>query len=214
MAEQVLNARMRTVSGKNKVDKLRREGEIPAILYMKGAEPVQLTVDALEFNRVYQEVGTSNLLKVNMEGKEQAVLIREVQRHPFKDDVLHIDFLGVRADETLRVMVPIVLLNRDEIRVQPSILMQSLDEVEVECLPADIPSQAEYDVKEMQIGDVITVEDLDIAKDDKLRILADLTEAVASLNQPEEAKEEEESEEVAAGDVPEIGKENEEADGE
>jgi large subunit ribosomal protein L25 len=210
----VLNARMRTVSGKNKVDKLRREGEIPAILYMKGAEPVQLTVDALEFNRVYQEVGTSNLLKVNMEGKEQAVLIREVQRHPFKDDVLHIDFLGVRADETLRVMVPIVLLNRDEIRVQPSILMQSLDEVEVECLPADIPSQAEYDVKEMQIGDVITVEDLDIAKDDKLRILADLTEAVASLNQPEEAKEEKESEEVAAGDVPEIGKEKEEADGE
>ena len=146
--------------------------------------------------------------------KKKTVLIKEVQRHPFRDEVLHIDFQGVRMDEAIRLLVPVVLVNRDEIRVQPSVLLQMLDEVEIECLPGDIPAQAEVDVQNMQIGDVITVADLDVAKNDKVTVLINEEEPVASLSEPqEEVISEETEEETSAADVPVVGeKEKEEAE--
>ena len=105
-------------------------------------------------------------------------------------------------------------MNRDEIRVQPSVLLQMLDEVEIECLPGDIPAQAEVDVQNMQIGDVITVADLDVAKNDKVTVLINEEEPVASLSEPqEEVISEETEEETSAADVPVVGeKEKEEAE--
>lgn len=209
MANFKLTAEKREESGKNRVDKLRAQGIVPAVIYQKDEEPVSVKVDALAFARVYTEAGTSALVDLSLDGGKRTVLIKEVQKHPYRDDVLHIDFQGVRMDETIRLMVPVVLLNRDEIRVQPSVLLQMIDEVEVECLPADIPAQAEVDVENMQIGDVITVGDLDIAKNDKITVLAELEEPVASLSEPQDESLVEEEEETEAGEVPEIGKEEE-----
>lgn len=210
MADYQLRAAAREEAGKNRVDKLRDAGEIPAVVYQKNEEPVSVKVSAREFLKVYTKAGTSALVDLDLDGAKKTVLIKEVQMHPYKDLVLHIDFQGVRMDEKIKVTVPVMLVGRDEIRVQPSVLMQMVDEVEVECLPADIPASAEVNVEEMQIGDVITVGDLDIAKNDKITILVDAEEPIASLSEPQDEALAEVGEEGAeAGEVPEIGKESE-----
>ena len=110
-------------------------------------------------------------------------------------------------------MVPVVLENKDNIRVQPSVLMQLLDEVEVECLPTKLPSEAVVDVELMEIGQNILVSDLDVAKDDDLTVLTDLEEVVATLSEPREEEIEEELADVDAADVPTV-EETEEAENE
>lgn len=213
MTEYKLNATKREGSGKNRVDKLRAAGEIPAVIYQKGEENELVQVKDLEFAHVYSKAGTSSLVDLAIDGTTKKVLIKEVQRHPYRNEVLHVDFQGVRMDEAVRLMVPVVLLHRDEIRVQPSILLQMIDEIEIECLPGDIPAQAEVDVENMQIGDVITVADLDVAKNDKVNVLIDENEPVASLNEPqEETAAEEEEESTDAADVPVVGEEEKEAE--
>ncbi|WP_071705197.1 50S ribosomal protein L25 [Murdochiella vaginalis] len=212
MTEYKLNATKREGSGKNRVDKLRAAGQIPAVIYQKGEENALIQVKDLEFAHVYNKAGSSSLVDVTVDGEVKTVLIKEVQRHPYRNEVLHIDFQGVRMDEVVRLMVPVVLLHRDEIRVQPSILLQMIDEIEIECLPGDIPAQAEVDVENMQIGDVLTVADLDVAKNDKVQVLIDENEPVASLSEPQEESIEEEEETTEAADVPVVGEEDKEAE--
>ena len=214
MTEYKLNAMKREGSGKNRVDKLRAEGQIPAVIYQKGEENELVQVKDLEFAHVYNKAGSSSLVDLVVDSDTKKVLIKEVQRHPYRNEVLHVDFQGVRMDEAVRLMVPVVLLHRDEIRVQPSILLQMIDEIEVECLPGDIPAQAEVDVENMQIGDVITIADLDVSKNEKVNVLIDENEPVASLNEPQEEVVEEETEEESteAADVPVVGEEETEAE--
>lgn len=214
MTEYKLNAMKREGSGKNRVDKLRAAGQIPAVIYQKGEENELVQVKDLEFAHVYNKAGSSSLVDLVVDSETKKVLIKEVQRHPYRNEVLHVDFQGVRMDEAVRLMVPVVLLHRDEIRVQPSILLQMIDEIEVECLPGDIPAQAEVDVENMQIGDVITIADLDVSKNEKVNVLVDENEPVASLNEPQEEAVEEETEEESteAADVPVVGEEEKEAE--
>lgn len=214
MTEYKLNAMKREGSGKNRVDKLRAAGQIPAVIYQKGEENELVQVKDLEFAHVYNKAGSSSLVDLVVDSETKKVLIKEVQRHPYRNEVLHVDFQGVRMDEAVRLMVPVVLLHRDEIRVQPSILLQMIDEIEVECLPGDIPAQAEVDVENMQIGDVITIADLDVSKNEKVNVLVDENEPVASLNEPQEEVVEEETEEESteAADVPVVGEEEKEAE--
>lgn len=214
MTEYKLNAMKREGSGKNRVDKLRAEGQIPAVIYQKGEDNELVQVKDLEFAHVYNKAGSSSLVDLVVDSETKKVLIKEVQRHPYRNEVLHVDFQGVRMDEAVRLMVPVVLLHRDEIRVQPSILLQMIDEIEVECLPGDIPVQAEVDVENMQIGDVITIADLDVSKNEKVNVLVDENEPVASLNEPQEEVVEEETEEESteAADVPVVGEEEKEAE--
>ena len=114
-------------------------------------------------------------------------------------------------DEKIRVFIPVVLLNRDEIKLQPSVLVQILDEVEVECLPADIPNTAEVDVADMDFATPIYVSDLDIAKEEKVEILLDLDTVVCTLSEPSMEEEEEDLEEVEdAADVPLVSDEEDE----
>lgn len=208
MADHKLQAELREAQGKNQVDKLRANGILPGVLYQRDGKNVNVQVDELEFNRVYGEVGTSTLLDIELsDGSKRTVLIKEVQKHPFKNQYLHIDFQGVRMDEAIKVTVPVVLLNRDEVRVQPSVISQMLDEVEIECLPAYIPQTAEVNVEDMQYGDVMTVADLDIASNKEITILADKTDVVCTLSAPQDGSAVEE-EEVSAADVPQVGEED------
>lgn len=211
MSRYKLKTQRRDAVGKNRVDKLRNEGIIPGVVYHKGAESENVQVDEREFNRVFAKAGTSTLIDLDFGGETATVLIKEAQKHPIKDNFLNIDFQEVQADVKIRVTVPVILNGRDDIRVQPSILLQLLEEIEVECYPADIPQTAEVDVTNMQIGDVLTVADLDIAGNEKLELGFGLEEPVASLNEPrEEVEPSGDDEEVSAADVPEIGKDKDE----
>lgn len=193
-----LKLNLRDGKGKNKVDKMRRDSMVPGVVYGNNKEPRNVTVVEKELVKIIEEAGTSNIIDVDLDGDSFKVLFKEIQNHPFKNKVLHFDMFEVNMTEKIRVSIPVVLEGRDEIRVQPSILFQHLDEVEIEVLPGDLPSDAIVNVVEMQIGDTYTVADLDIAKNDKIEILTEMDTAVATLSEP---KSEEEIDEELAGDT-------------
>lgn len=213
MAKYSLNVQSRDAVGSNRVNKLRNQGIIPAVVYHRGEETESVQVNEREFNKVFSKAGTSTLVDLSTEEGPMTVLIKEVQNHPVRGNIIHIDFQAVNMNEAINVTVPVILRGRDEIRVQPSVLLQFIDEISVTCLPGDIPQTAEADVENMQIGDTLTVADLDIAGNDKLTLEFELDEPLCSLNQPEEEvlpEEGEEEAEVSAADVPEIGDEDKE----
>lgn len=214
MNELKLKASVREEIGSNANKKIRREDLIPAVLYQRGEDNQLLTLVSKEFDKVLLEAGTSAIVTLEVDGKPKKVLIKDFQRHPYKNIYVHVDLLGVRMDEKLKVNVPIVLLNRDEIYLQPSVLLHSLNEIEVECLPGDIPQQVEIDVQNMQYGDSFTVEDLDVTKDENITVLTDLDEVICSLQEPREEEVDEEVEDVDAADVEVIGEEDDEEESE
>ena len=210
MADKIiLNLNNREQVGKNKVDKLRGEGLVPGVVYSKGSEPVHVTATARDLNKVYSAMGTSNIFEINVEGKSSMVLFKEIQRHPYKNQILHFDLFLVDMSEKLKVTIPVVLEGKDEIKVQPSNLIQVMDEIEIECLPINLPSEAIVSVIDMAIGDVIEIKDLDVAQNSKIEILTELTETVAILQEIQEVVEEE-TEAADAADVPTVGETKEE----
>lgn len=205
MAKVTLEAHNRDYTGSNKARQHRRDHLIPAVIYGKNEDNKNIQVLEKDLDKAYKKVGTSAILTLDLDGEDILVLIRDVQMHPYKNQYTHVDFLAVNANEAIKVNIPIVLDNRDEIRLQPSVLAQQLDEIELECLPADIPQTANYDVIDMQYNDQVLVSDLDIFGNDKLTFITDPEELVAVLNYPEEETEEEETEEsVDASDVPTV----------
>ncbi len=211
MSEFKLEAKKREGTGKNKVDKMRVEKLVPSVVYSKGKDSQNIVLSEKEFNKIYLEAGTSNIIDLDIEGSNQPALIKEVQKHPFKNQYIHVDFQGVDMTVKMKVIIPVVLEGRDSIRVQPSVLMQLINEVEVECLPADLPSEAVINVEEMQIGDNVTVKDFDIFGNDKIDVLIDAEEVVATLSEPREEVIEEDVEEVSA-EVPTVDETEEAAE--
>lgn len=204
MANLKLKTSVREAVGKNKVDKLREEKIVPGVIYQRGEETIHIQIDEKELNKIYLQAGTSNIVDIDVDGEERMVLFKEVQKHPFKNRYVHVDFMGIKKGQKVTLNVPIVLGGRDEIRVQPSVLSQVLDEVEIECLPSDIPSEAFVDVHDMQIGDTITLEDLDLFQNDKVYVFGEADTVVASLQEPREETIDEDAD-VSAGDVPTVG---------
>ncbi|MEQ3347061.1 50S ribosomal protein L25 [Peptoniphilus senegalensis] len=197
----VLNKR--EAKGKNKVDKLRVNGEVPGVLYSKGNDAKMLSGLEKDLLKAFSDEGYSNIFEIEVDGETTSVLFKEVQMHHIKNAMVHFDLYEVDMNTELTVEVPVVLEGRDEVKVQPSSLIQVLNEVTVTCLPKYLPSEALVNVIDMQIGDVITVADLDIYGNENIKIDMDSEETVATLVEPTEEKEPEEGEEVSA-EVPTV----------
>lgn len=197
----VLNKR--EAKGKNKVDKLRVNGEVPGVLYSKGNDAKMLSGLEKDLLKAFADEGYSNIFEIEVDGETTSVLFKEVQMHHIKNAMVHFDLYEVDMNTELTVEVPVVLEGRDEVKVQPSSLIQVLNEVTVTCLPKYLPSEALVNVVDMQIGDVITVADLDIYGNENVKIDIDAEETVATLVEPTEEKEPEEGEEVSA-EVPTV----------
>lgn len=215
MAEYKLKAQKREAVGKNKVDKIRQNEQLPAAIFQKGKETENITIDDLEFQMLYQKAGMTSVIDLDIDGAVRPAIIKEIQRHPFKNQIYHVGFQGINMDEKIKIEVPVELLHRDEIRKQPSVLNQQLDTIEVLVLPSNIPDSFSIDVQNMDYDDSFTVKDL-VGDNEDVEVLIDLDEVVCSLAMPREEKEEEEVEETSAADVPVVGKEEkeEEADNE
>lgn len=212
MASPKIKVETRADIGSNKVNKLRVENMIPGVIYKRGEETRHIQVKDSDFRRVYRVAGTTSIIDLELDGKTHPVIIKELQSHPVKNEYLHIDFQELDMDETLRVSVPINLINRENIKVQPSVLTQLLDEVEIECLPGDIPSSIDVDVSEMDFTTPIFVQDLDVAKDDKITVWTELDTVVCTLTEPSMEEEELEEDPLLedAADVPLVSDEEEE----
>jgi large subunit ribosomal protein L25 len=175
MAQQAsLQASRRSGAGKGAARSLRRSGRVPAIIYGHDRPPESLAVDAASLGRLLGSIAAgSTILDLTIEGQAPVkALIREIQRHPLRaTDILHFDLYEVRADEKLRVEVPVHLVGTaDGVRNFGGVLDQVLHRLEILVYPADIPSHIEVDVTNLAIGKSIFVRD---AKLEKGQILND-----------------------------------------
>lgn len=208
----------RETTGSNKVNKMRAKDTIPGVLYSRGVETQVISVQKAEFLKVFRSAGTTSLLTLDLDGEKIPAIIKDVQRHPVKGDVLHLDLQKLDMNEKIKITIPVVLLNRDGIQIQPSVLVQQLDEIEVECLPSYIPSTAEVDVEHIDFDTTFLVSDLDVASIDEVTILNELDEVVCSLTEPTIYEDEDELEEDLLGDGDEatepelIGEDDDEED--
>ena len=206
MADLVLNANNREATGKNKVNKLRAEELIPGVIYAKGEENLNVQFTSRDFDKVLRQAGTSTIITLDIDGENKDVLIKDYQTHPYKNQYLHVDFQAINQNETIRVSVPVVLLGRDDLRIDDAVLVQNLDTIEVECLPKYIPQTAEVEISEMEIGDAKTVADLDIFENDNITLLEEDDEVICSLQEAseEEISEDEDGDDVDAAEVPTV----------
>jgi large subunit ribosomal protein L25 len=180
-----LGAQKRADTGKNNNRKLRAGGRIPAVLYGHGEETRPVSVDAHELERLFSHIHVeSTLIDVTVEGERKPLkaLVREVQRHPVRDDVTHVDFYIIHAGERLTVDVPLRITgSAPGVRIG-GLLQQTLDTVEVRCLPDQIPEQIEADISALEIGDSIHVRDLRVPEG--VEILVDGDRTVCSVVPP------------------------------
>ena len=147
--------------GKGDARKLRASGRIPANIYGHGIDSIAVAADAHEFDALTSRISGNTLVELQLGGKSRPVLIREVQRHPYKPLVLHIDFFAIRMDEKIWVSVPVhVTGTASGVKNSGGVLQQALHEVEIECLPSEIPEAFEIDVTALEIGDSLHVSDL------------------------------------------------------
>lgn len=159
-----LTAEPRTVHGTGEMRRLRRAGRTPAVIYGHGREPASLSVSSFDLGRLLEAITpASTIVDVTVGGQTHKTLIREVQRHPLRPGITHVDFYEVRADERITLDVPVHLVGiADGVRHQGGTLDQVLRTVEIEVLPADIPERVELDVTALTIGKALQVSALSI----------------------------------------------------
>lgn len=199
-----INVQRRTDSGKGAARRLRREGKVPAVVYGRKTGNVYLAVDASALNRLLAGGGATALVDLIIDGNQtQTALIREVQRQPDRDDVLHVDFHAVEMDQEVEVRVPVVLVGEDQRESDGGIVTQLLRELAVTCLPADIPERIEADVSGLRVGDSLLVSDLVVPPGVTVNTPAEevvVSVVAAEAEEAEAAGEEAESGEKPAGD--------------
>ncbi|MQA90035.1 MAG: 50S ribosomal protein L25 [Gemmatimonas sp.] len=192
-----LAARPREESGKSVARRLRREGRIPAVAYGHGEATRSLTVDAQELEKLLSNINAeTTIIDLEVEGVRLPVsaLIREIQHHPSRPIILHVDFFQIRAGKKLHVEVPIRLHGTPiGVRESGGVLQEVLREITVECLPKDIPQGVDIDVDDLELGGTVHVSDISIPSgtilnDPELVICSVSVPMVAALPEEEEAQ--------------------------
>src|SRR3990167_8019981 len=197
-----------------KVKKLRAVGIVPAKLFGKGVKSTSLQMDKKDFQKTFRKVGETGLLELTLDKAEHPVLIHRVQRDPKSDEVIHVDFHQVNLKEKITTNVPVVLVGESPAEKSGvGLVLQTLNEVEVECLPADIPHNFEVNVDKLEeVGQTTHVKDLKVEKD-KVEIKNDPEEVIVSV-QTAEMKEVVEEAPVSPEEVEATAEKGEEAEGE
>jgi large subunit ribosomal protein L25 len=201
--ELILMAEPREIHGK-KVKRLRREGLLPGVVYGPVLdETVSVSVNYRDFAKFFMAHGHSSIFTLKWDGGSQPVLIREVQYEPVRHDMLHVDFFAPNMNVTLRQSVPLVLQHPGE--VAGGVLQHMLNEIEVEALPSDLPSELHVDASKLEnVGDSLHVSDIEgianvtIITDPDTMIAAISAEAVEAAEEEEAEVEETEGAEEAA----------------
>lgn len=161
-AEKNVQAKSRQGGGKNDARRLRQTGMIPAVVYGAGQDSTAIAVDPKQMSRIlHSESGHNSIFDLSLDGQSAKVMIVDWQYEPIKGKLIHIDFKRIALDKPIRVEVPIQLTGTAVgVKTQGGILDQTLREVELECLPGDIPSHIDLDVSELAFGMVLRVSDL------------------------------------------------------
>lgn len=183
MATATLNATPRSDVGKGAARKLRSTARIPGVIYGHHRDAQPLAIDARELEKLLGQIAPgTTVVELNLEGRVSRTLIREIQRHPFKRQVLHIDFQELVAGEKITVDIPIVLVGTAAGVKDGGTVEEVTREVTVEVDPANIPSHFEIDISHLGINDSVHVSDIKIPEG--VELLADLEATVAVVAPP------------------------------
>jgi len=179
--EKNIEANPRQSGTKNDARRLRKDGLIPAVLYGAGLEPLTISVDPKQMKRILaSEAGHNTIFDLAAGGDSGKAMIVDWQSDPIRGALLHVDLKRIAMDRLLRVSVPIALVGEAPgVKVQGGILEQMMREVEIECLPADIPGHIDGDVSQMMFGQTLRVSDL--PNSDKIKFVTDGNQAIAHV---------------------------------
>ena len=182
MASASLSAETRTESGKGVARKLRAAGRVPGVIYGHAREAQSLSLVARDLDKLLSHISVSStVVELSLGGATTRTLIREIQRHPFKKQILHIDFQELVAGEKVSVNVPIILTGTPEgVRLSGGILSQVMSELSIRVDPVNIPRRIEADVTNVAIGHSLHVSDLKVPDGVEILDEADATVAVVS----------------------------------
>jgi large subunit ribosomal protein L25 len=194
-----LQAQARTADNPSK---LRKQGLIPAVIYGHKVNTEVLTVPYAEFEKVFRKAGESSIITLNVDGQPKNVLIQDVQKHYLNGRFQHVDFYAVSMTEKLRATVPLEFVGVSKaVKENSGILLELIKEVEVECLPGDLPQSIEVDITSLlTFEDAILVKDLKVS--DKVAVMSDADSVVVKADPPRDV--EKELSESLVGDVSQV----------
>ena len=168
MSEHTIQATGRNVEGKGASRRLRRAASLPAIVYGGKSVPMPIQLDHEKIWQASQhEWFYSSILNLEIDGKTESVLLRDMQRHPFRQLILHLDFQRVDANQTLRAHVQLHLVNADVSpagKISGVVIMHELTQVEVSCLPKDLPASIEVDISDLEVGGIVHLSEVKLPK--------------------------------------------------
>ena len=203
MQEYKIEVEKRELSSKKSfVKELRSNGHIPGVYYSHDSkESIPFMVTLKNLREALKS--DSQVYKINVGGKSRDVIMKTIQYHPITEQILHIDLYGVKMDAKVTVKIPIMIIGQSIGVKEGGVLNQSMTELDVACLPANIPQEIEIDISNLNLGDTIRIEDLNL--DDDLDIVGDSSMLIASVVAPakqEEISDEDSLESAEAEDLP------------
>ena len=191
MSEQVhLNASNREVEGKSSSRKLRRDGSVPAVVYGGEKDPIRISILEKEIAKASEIPGfATQILSINISGEEQNVILKELQRHPATQRVLHADLQRVDPDTKINISVPVRFLNEDNcvgVKMHGGAISRLINDIDITCLASNLPEYLEVDVAELDVGDSIFLSALNLPDGVEIPSLSlgeDRDQAVVSITE-------------------------------
>ena len=203
-----LEVDIRKEQGTSAARRTRLESKVPAVVYHSGLEAIPLSVDKIG---LYKALKTGQMIfEINVDKKDQFVLVKEIQYHPVTDEIIHIDFQKVKEDEKISLEVAVRSVGESQGVKLGGILVQMLNNVTIKCKPTEIPEFVEIDVTEMEMNTNLFVKDITLPEDVEMITADDI--AVVSVQEPKEEKEETEDVSAADDSVDDTASESEESD--
>ncbi len=209
-----ISAKIRKEIGK-KVEEVRKQGNVPAVLYGPGVENLSLEVDLKEFEKAYKEAGESSLIEVSVDSKKFLVLIYALEKDPLTQSPLHVDFYQPKLDKEITAEIPLIFEGESfAVKDLGGTLVKNIHELEVKAFPQNLPHEIKVNIEKLKaFGDTVTVGDLDIPEN--VKILKESDEIIALAAEPQKVEEElERPIEEKVEDVEKVEEKKEEAEGE
>ena len=194
-----LNVDIRKEHGTSAARRTRLQNKVPAVVYHSGVEAIPLSVDKVSLNKALRT--GQMIFEVNVEDKNQFVLVKEVQYHPVTDEIIHIDFQKVKEDEKISLEVAVRSSGEAQGVKLGGLLVQMLNSVTIKCKPAEIPEFLEIDVTDMEMNTNLFVKDITLPPDVEMLTAEDI--AVVSVQEPKQEKEEEVAEDTESSETDE-----------
>ena len=194
-----LNVDIRKEQGTSAARRTRLQNKVPAVVYHSGVEATPLSVDKISLNKALRT--GQMIFEVNVEDKNQFVLVKEIQYHPVTDEIIHVDFQKVKEDEKISLEVAVRSSGEAQGVKLGGLLVQMLNSVTIKCKPAEIPEFLEIDVTDMEMNTNLFVKDITLPTDVEMLTAEDI--AVVSVQEPKQEKEEEVAEDAESSETDE-----------